>query len=80
MVGKPVEQCSGQDARHQALVVVVEDRLGNPAEESEGPVMTVQPSFRRRRRVGAHEASVAQRRLLRVRLPVGDGGSLAGRS
>ena len=51
-----------QDARHQALVVVVEDRLGNPAEESEGPVMTVQPSFRRRGRVGAHEASVAVRK------------------
>ncbi len=65
---KPTERrCSlphavRQDARYQALVVVVEDRLGNAPKEGEGPVMTVQPGFRRRRRVGAHEASVAVRK------------------
>ena len=48
-----------QDARHQALVVVVENRLRNPAEECEGPVVTVQPGFHRRSWIGAHEASVA---------------------
>ena len=42
-----------QDARHQALVIVVENRLGNAAEEGEGPVVAVQPGLRRRRRVGA---------------------------
>ena len=48
-----------QDARHQALVIVVENRLGNAAEEGEGPVVAVQPGLRRRRRVGRNEAGIA---------------------
>ena len=51
-----------KDARHQALVVVVEDRLRNPAEEGEGPVVAVQPSLRRRRRVSRDEARIAVRK------------------
>ena len=48
-----------QDARHQALVVVVENRSGNTAEKDKGSVVPVQPGLRRRRRVGRNEAGIA---------------------
>jgi hypothetical protein len=51
-----------QDARHKALVVVVENRPGNAAEEGKGRIVTVQPGFRRRRRVGSNETRVAVRK------------------
>ena len=48
-----------QDARHQTLVVVVKNRLGNAAEKNKGSVVPVQPGLRRRRRVGRNEAGIA---------------------
>ena len=48
-----------QDARHQALVIVVENRLGNAAKEGEGSVVSVQPGLRRRRRVGRNKAAIS---------------------
>ena len=48
-----------QNARHKALVVVVEGRLGNTAEKDKGSVVPVQPGLRRRRRVGRNEAGIA---------------------
>ena len=56
---RPLPGAVRKDARHQALVVVVEDRSGNPAEEGEGRIVAVQPSLRRRRRVGHGEAGIA---------------------
>ena len=52
-----------QNARHQAAVVVVENRLRNPAEEGEGMHMPVDPRLGRRRRVGPHIAGVAVRQI-----------------
>ena len=52
-----------QYARHQAAVVVVENRLRNPAEEGEGMHMPVDPRLGRRRRVGPHIAGVAVRQI-----------------
>ena len=42
----PLPRAVRQDARHQALVVVVENRLGNPAAEGKGRIVPVQPSLR----------------------------------
>ena len=52
-----------QNARHQAAVVVVENRLRNPAEEGEGMHMPVDPRLGRRRRIGPHIAGVAVRQI-----------------
>ena len=48
-----------QNARHKALVIVIQDRLRHAAKKGKGPVVAVQPSFRRRRRVGRDEAGIA---------------------
>ena len=58
----PLPRAVRQDARHQTLVVVVENRLGNPAEEGKGRIVPVQPSLRRRRRVGRNKAGIAVRK------------------
>ena len=55
----PLPRAVRQDARHQTLVVVVENRLGNAAEKDKGSVVPVQPGLRRRRRVGRNEAGIA---------------------
>ena len=48
-----------KDARHQAFIIVIQDRLRHAAEESEGPVVAIQPGFRRRRRIGRNKEGVA---------------------
>ena len=58
----PLPRAVRQDARHQTLVVVVENRLGNPAAEGKGRIVPVQPSLRRRRRVGRNKAGIAVRK------------------
>ena len=58
----PLPRAVRQDARHQALAVVVENRLGNPAEEGKGRIVPVQPSLRRRRRAGRNKAGIAVRK------------------
>ena len=58
----PLPRAVRQDARHQTLVVVVENRLGNPAAEGKGRIVPVQPSRRRRRRAGRNKAGIAVRK------------------
>ena len=53
----------GQDARHQAAVVVVEHRERHPPEEGEGVDVAVHPGLGGRRRIGADEAGVALRQV-----------------
>ena len=53
----------GQDARHQAAVVVVEHRLRHPTEEREGVDVAVHPGLGGRRRISADEAGVALRQV-----------------
>ena len=53
----------GQNARHQAAVVVVEHRLRHPAEEREGVDVTVDPGLGGRRRIGPDEAGGAVRQI-----------------
>jgi hypothetical protein len=53
----------GQDARHQAAVVVIEHRLRHAAEEGESLDVTVHPGLGGRRRIGADEAGVAVRQI-----------------
>ena len=52
-----------QDLRHQAAVVVVENRQRNAPKEPEGMDMSIRPRLRRRRRVGPDETGVAVRQV-----------------
>ncbi len=56
---RPLSRAVRQNARHQAFVVIVEDRLRHTAEEGKTRVMAVQPGLRRRRWVGLHKALIA---------------------
>ena len=73
----PLPRAVRQDARHQTLVVVVKNRLGNAAERNKGSVVPVQPSLRRRRRVGRNEAGIAVGKW-NGRLPSPNAGSREG--
>jgi hypothetical protein len=55
----PLSCAIWQNVCHQAPVIVIQDRLGDAAEDGEGPIVPVQPGFRRRRRVAHYEASIA---------------------
>jgi len=52
-----------KDARHQAFIIVIQDRLRHAAEESEGSVVTIRPGFRRRHRIGRNKEGVAVGKL-----------------
>jgi hypothetical protein len=60
---RPLAGPVGQDARHQAAVVVVEHRPRHATEEREGVDVAVDPGLGGRRRIGADEAGVALRQV-----------------
>ena len=59
----PLARSIRQDLRNQAAVVVVEHRRRDLAEECEGVDVAVDPGFRCRRRIRAHEAGIAVRQV-----------------
>ena len=60
---RPLARAVGQNLRHQAAVVVVDDRLRHSPEEGEGMDMAVHPRFGHRRRIGVNIARIAVRQI-----------------
>jgi len=54
-----------QDAGHQALVIVIENRLRHTPKEGKGVNVTINPGFRRRRRIGPDVTGIAVRQIER---------------
>ncbi len=61
-----------QDPRHQAAVIVIEDRQGNRPKESKGMHMPIQPGLGGCRRIGPDKTRIALRQIKgeEVRLPL----------
>src|SRR4030088_2982531 len=60
---RPLSFAVPEDAGHRNLGVVIQDRLGNPAEEGERPDVAVAEGFRCLCRIADHEAGVRMRQV-----------------
>ena len=52
-----------QDPRHQAAVIVIQDRQGNRSKESKGMHMPIQPGLGGRCRIGPDKTRIAVRQI-----------------